>query len=114
MACHTLLESDPVNHRVVTMSHECGIQFRANLITELGGKIDLHEHSYDHVAMILGGKFECVDIDPAGTEKRFVVASPEFGDFPFRITVPKFHRHGFTLLEKGNAPAQVLCMWGEP
>ena len=102
MACHELLESDPANGRTVTMWHECGIQFRSNLIDRVGGKIELHSHSYDHKALIRGGSFEMTDGDWRG-----VVNS---GDL---ITVKEGHQHGFTCISKGEAPAEVLCFWGD-
>lgn len=106
MACHVLQESDLKNHRVVSMWAEAGIQFRSNLIMEVGGGIDLHEHSYDHVAAILGGTFDVTEITKAGEEKRYQVTDRD------RILIPAWHRHSFRCVAKGEAPAEVLCMWG--
>ena len=50
-------QSDLLNHRVFSMWEEAGIQFRSNLVTEVGGTIPLHAHSYDHVALCVAGGF---------------------------------------------------------
>jgi len=86
------------------MWSEAGIQFRSNLLLEPGASIQLHAHSYDHVAMLLRGVFDAVEVTPDGERKQSRLTAPQ------RITIPAGHQHGFTLLE-GDL-GEVLCMWG--
>lgn len=102
MSCSQILESDPVNGRTVIMWAECGIQFRSNLIDRIGGKVELHSHSYDHKALIRGGSFEMV----VGEQHSLVKP----GDL---ITVKAGDMHGFVCFAKGMEPAEVLCFWGD-
>jgi len=113
MAGIVIQESDLPNNRVVSMWSEAGIQFRSNLLLAPGAKIQLHAHSYDHVAMITHGLFDVIEVTPSGEEKRYQVASKDFGlDLPYRVTIPAQHAHGFALVENRGQPGEVLCMWG--
>ncbi|MBK6414073.1 cupin domain-containing protein [Sphingopyxis sp.] len=109
----TILESDPENGRVWSMWEQCGIQFRSNLV-ESGGCIPLHIHSYDHVAMVTHGVFECTTIAPDGVTEQYIVSSKDF-DAPesrgYRIVVPAGYQHTFVLLESRDQPGEVLCFW---
>lgn len=107
MSCSTILESDEATGRVVSMWAECGIQFRANLITRVGGSIPLHVHDYDHKALIRGGAFDVREIGPDGRELHYRVVAGEL------ITIGKGQRHEFTCTElQSDGPAEVLCFWG--
>jgi quercetin dioxygenase-like cupin family protein len=98
MAGIVLQESDLRNHRVFSMWEEAGMQFRSNLVLEVGGTIPLHAHSYDHVALCVAGRFRC-DVDGESFE-----VGPGTKTF-----VGKEKRHRFLLLE--NAPGEILCIW---
>lgn len=107
------LGSDPVNKRHWSMWEECGIQFRSNLV-EAGGVIPLHEHSYDHVALITHGVFRCETLGPAGEVESFIVSSRDFtapDSRGYRVIIPAWWKHTFTLLQSNNQPGEVLCMW---
>ena len=91
-------QSDLKNHRVFSMWEEAGIQFRSNLVTEVGGTIPLHAHIYDHVAICVAGRFRC-DMDGESFE-----VGPGTKTF-----IGKGKQHIFTLLE--NAPGEILCIW---
>ena len=93
--------SDLPNHRVCAMWEAGGIQFRSNIITEVGGGIELHSHSYDHVAICTQGRFRC-DVDGESTE-----VNPGSKTF-----IGKGKEHKFTLLQ--DAPGEVLCIWPCP
>lgn len=112
-------ESTP--NRVRSMFLGAGIQFRSNLITEVGGEIDLHEHSYAHIAMITHGWFEVTEITKEGETKMYQVASndftpvdksKEFKPVGYYVLIPAYHKHAFRLIESHGKPGQVLCMWG--
>jgi quercetin dioxygenase-like cupin family protein len=98
MAGIVLQESDLRNHRVFSMWEEAGIQFRSNLVTEMGGTIPLHAHSYDHVALCVAGIFRC-DVDNESFE-----VGPGSKTF-----IGQGKQHTFTLLK--NAPGEILCLW---
>jgi len=104
-------EEDLLNHRVVSMWEECGIQFRSNLLLELGAQIVLHIHSYDHVAIIGHGLFDVTETSAEGEVKKYKAGSSEFGDYPRRLSIPKGVEHGFVLLENKGMPGEVLCIW---
>ena len=113
MAGIVIQESDLLNHRVVSMWGEAGIQFRSNLLLAPGAQIQLHSHSYDHVAFINHGLFEVDEISLGGEKKNYRVASREWGlDLLQRVLIPAGHQHRFTLLENRGTPGEVLCMWG--
>lgn len=101
MAGITQQEKDLKNHRVFAMWAEAGIQFRSNIITEIGGSIPLHTHSYDHVALCMAGRFRC-DVDQESFE-----VTPGCKTF-----IGEGQQHTFTLLE--NAPGEILCIWPCP
>lgn len=91
-------ESDLQNHRVFAMWAEAGVQFRSNIITEIGGKIPLHAHSYDHVAICTQGHFRC---DVEGEIFEVLPGNKTF--------IGKGRQHTFTLLD--HAPGEILCLW---
>ncbi len=94
-------QSDITSHRVFTMWAEAGIQFRSNIITEVGAGIELHSHSYDHVALCMAGRFRC-EVDEESSE-----VGPGS-----KVFVGKWRQHTFTLLD--NAPGEILCIWPTP
>lgn len=110
------IEHDPINRRHVAMWQECGMQFRANII-EAGGKIELHKHSYDHLAMCTAGWFDCSVTAPDGTVNSFQVAAKDFfspsQDFRpqgYKVPIPSGHQHTFVLREARDV-GEILCMW---
>jgi quercetin dioxygenase-like cupin family protein len=90
--------SDLKNHRVFSMWAEAGIQFRSNVVTEVGGCVPLHSHSYDHMAICTQGKFRC-EVD----QESFEVTAGS------KIFIGMGKQHTFTLLEA--APGEILCLW---
>ena len=88
------------------MWSEAGIQFRSNLLLEPGASIQLHAHSYDHVAMLLNGVFDAVVVSSNGERKQSRLTAPH------RVTIKAWDKHGFTLLENSGGPGEILCMWG--
>jgi hypothetical protein len=108
-------EADLRNNRVVSMWAEAGMQFRSNLLLAPGARIQLHAHSYDHVAFIEHGVFDVKEILPDGEMREYRVASAEFGlDLSRRVSIPAMHKHAFVLLERtGERPGEVLCVWPE-
>lgn len=96
---------------------EAGLHFRSSIVNKIGDKIPLHEHSYDHVALITKGWFYVKEVDKDGNITEYQLASSEFvptrKDFVFapvgnKVTVLAYHQHEFTLLE--GIPAEVLCV----
>ncbi len=94
-------QSDLNKHRVFSMWEEAGIQFRSNVITAAGGTIELHAHSYDHVAICMAGWFRC-NVD----NESFEVGRGS------KTFIGKGRQHTFTLL--GGAPGEILCIWPTP
>ena len=97
---------------VKVMWAEAGVQFRSNVFSARGQTIPLHAHSYDHVSMITQGVFDVVETLPDGSAKRYRVAAkgescPDSAGY--RITIPAWHQHTFTMVCDG--PGEVLCMW---
>lgn len=95
MAGITAEQSDLKNHRVFAMWDECGIQFRANIITKVGGGIEMHKHDYDHVAICTQGQFllnDNIEIKPGS-----------------KTTIPRDTEHSFKLI--ADAPGEILCIW---
>lgn len=93
------IERDSVNKRTVAMFDKFGIRFRLNTI-EPGGQIELHAHSFDHTAAVLG-EFEVTTTSPDGvTEVRQADALEH---------VPRGWKHGFRNL--GNSTGTVACFW---
>lgn len=92
--------------------NEAGITFRSNLLTEIGDQIELHAHSFDHVALV-HGRLAVKEITPDGEEKRYELASREFGlGVGYKVSIPAMHQHAFTVLElPKSGPAEVLCMF---
>jgi len=91
-------ENDLKNHRVFAMWEECGIQFRANIITEVGGGIKLHKHDYDHVAICTQGRFllnNQTEIKPGS-----------------KTTILRDTEHSFKLI--ADAPGEIICLWPCP
>jgi oxalate decarboxylase/phosphoglucose isomerase-like protein (cupin superfamily) len=95
------VERDPQNRRTVAMWDECGMRFRLNTV-EPGGKIELHKHSYAHVAAVWGA-FEVTVIDEAGAISTQRVESGA-------LTVPAMCGHEFVYLGT-QGPGTVLCFW---
>lgn len=93
-------EHDVLNGRVWSMWHECGIQFRSNLLLHKGACVPLHAHSYDHIAMLTAGEFDVTVDDQA----------PYVAVAPCRIMIPAGSEHTFSLR---SDTGEVLCMWGE-
>jgi hypothetical protein len=111
-------QSDPANNRAFAMWHEAGLQFRSNIVSEPGGCIPLHAHSYAHVALITQGWWQVTEIDRDGGESVYQVAAREFHsdriDFApvgYRVLIPAWHQHTFTLIESQSGPGEVLCIW---
>ena len=110
------IDHDPVNHRHVAMWQECGMQFRSNVI-EAGGQIELHSHSYDHIALCTSGWFECTTVSPGGKKSSFQVAAkdfastdPSFNPTGYKVLIPAGYQHTFVLKEARNV-GEILCMW---
>ena len=105
------------NGMVKSQWTEAGIQFRSNLASEPGCEIVLHFHSYDHVSFITYGLFAVTEITPNGERKEYLMASKGYPTkketVGYRVLIPKFHQHSFTLLEAVDQPGEVLCMWAE-
>lgn len=89
---------------VKAMWVEAGIQFRSNLL-QPGQRVDLHQHSYDHVMLVHGGSVAVREVRPDGTERRFILPSPDYG---YRMSMPAYHQHEITGL---TGLAEVLCFW---
>lgn len=100
-------EHDLPNGRVCSMWAEAGIQFRSNLLLYAGAKCPLHAHSYDHVADGRHGVFHVVTETPDGELKEYELAAP------FRLTVPAWYKHSFTLKTYDGMPGEICCMWGD-
>jgi len=115
MSCIDCIERD--GSRVINMYAECGIQFRSNVVTGIDSVIPLHEHSYDHVALVTQGIFEVETESPDGARERFVMGAPDLGStrsIGNRITIPKYYKHKFTLIHaRDDEIGEVLCMWGD-
>ena len=82
------------------MWDECGMRFRANIV-EPGGKIELHAHSYSHVASV-HGNFQLTLISPDGQE----TVRPAYK----KETIPAWWRHEFVYLDETGV-GEVLCFW---
>ena len=105
---------------VKSMWVEAGIQFRSNLI-DTSKIIELHSHSYDHVSMVTYGWFLVKEITKDGEIKEYQMASNgyttigksnlPFNPIGYRIVIPAYHEHTFTLIEDRDRPAEILCMW---
>jgi hypothetical protein len=113
-----IVNEDHVNERQVAMWEECGIKFRNNVVRP-GGRIELHAHSYAHIAMCTAGWFDCTTISPEGVINRFQVAARNFTsdrlDFNprgYKIEVPAYYQHTFVLREAQDV-GEILCMWGQ-
>jgi hypothetical protein len=95
-----IIERDPVNKRTVAMWDECGMRFRANIV-EPGGKIEMHAHSYAHVAAV-HGNFRLTTISPGGKTETRTANRKE--------TIEAGWRHGFDYLDDKDV-GEVLCFW---
>jgi hypothetical protein len=98
---------------------EAGIQFRSNLFVE-NTTVDLHVHSFDHVAIVTHGWLAVTEIAPDGERRSYQVASKgfqphrvdlSFEPIGYRVTIPKGHQHSFALIESQGQPAEVLCLF---
>ncbi len=88
---------------VKSMWAEAGIQFRSNLL-ETGQRVDLHQHSYDHVMLVTRGRVSVREIQPDGATRTFDMP----GESGYRLSMPAYHQHEITCLE---GLAEVLCFW---
>ena len=95
-----LVERDAANKRTVSMWDECGMRFRANIV-EPGGRIELHAHSFDHVAAVHGW-FRLTTISPEGVSETRVANRKE--------TVLAGWQHEFVYLDASDV-GEVLCFW---
>jgi len=93
-------EHDLANKRTVSMWDECGMRFRANIV-EPGGRVELHAHSYDHVAAV-HGNFRLRLISPAGVAETRTAYRKE--------TVLAGWQHEFVYLDHDDV-GEVLCFW---
>jgi quercetin dioxygenase-like cupin family protein len=93
-----IVESDLKNHRVFAIWSEAGIQFRSNIVTEIGGIIPLHSHSYDHVALCISGDFTMIVDNQLSTVRPGA-----------KVFIGKEKQHTFVLTD--GAPGEVLCVW---
>lgn len=62
------IERDERNKRTVAMFEQFGMRFRSNTV-ERGGQIELHVHSFDHMAAV-HGEFEVTLIALTALKKR--------------------------------------------
>jgi len=90
-----IIERDSINRRTVSMWDECGMRFRSNVV-EAGGRIELHTHSYAHVAAVWG-PFRMTVGDQVSEISRG------------NVTIPAGVAHAFDYL--GADVGQVLCFW---
>lgn len=99
---------------------ESGIQFRSNLLLCVGARIQLHKHDFPHVAMVTHGWLRVREIDADGNERQYQMSSKgfvptrkdiEFSPVSYRVNIPAFHQHEFTVIECQGMPAEVLCMF---
>jgi len=111
-----VIEQDNANNRTVCMWQEMGINFRSNII-EPGGRIVLHVHSYDHMAIVTAGWFDCTVVNGDGEVRRYQVAGkdfssndPAFAPVGYRVPVPAGCQHTFELRAAKNV-GEVLCVW---
>lgn len=93
------IERDERNKRTVAMFEQFGMRFRSNTV-ERGGQIELHVHSFDHMAAV-HGEFEVTLIAPDGAEETRPARSLE--------AVPAQWQHKFRYL--GDGVGEVLCFW---
>jgi quercetin dioxygenase-like cupin family protein len=91
-----IVEHDSKNGRVVTMWDECGMRFRDNIVSP-GGRIEMHSHSFDHVAAVWG-RFRMT----VGNEVTEVSRG--------KYLVPAGLSHSFEYLGLGEV-GEVLCFW---
>lgn len=94
------IERDPMNKRTVAMWQECGMNFRSNIV-EPGGRIEMHAHSFDHVAAV-HGDFTLNTVSPEGkTETRYAQR---------KETILAGWHHEFIYRGKHEV-GEVLCFW---
>jgi len=106
--------------RTVAMWVEAGIQFRANMLHEVGAKVVLHKHDFDHVSLCTHGWLKVIEIDIAGNLREYQIASKgykptrtdiEFKPETYRINIRAGHQHAFECLELQDMPAEMLCIY---
>ena len=95
------IERDAINRRTVSMWDECGMRFRSNVV-EPGGRIELHSHSYSHVAAI-HGRFMLSLIAPDGVSVVVREANK-------KETIEAGWQHAFEYLGTDDV-GEVLCFW---
>ena len=93
------------------------MEYRSSLVTEIGGKILSHRHSYSHVAFVTRGWFGVQEVTVNGIVKYYQVANgefrsddPRFAPIANRILIPAGHAHEFTLMGSTGV-GEVLCVW---
>ncbi len=87
-----------------SMWFENGIQYRSNILHEVGAKVELHAHSYDHTARIKG----CMKMLVIAPGQEPVESTIGNG---MEVFIPAWHRHSFELLEAVDGIGEVLCFW---
>lgn len=103
----------PAHHRISTIWHEGGLEFRSNVFTEVGASIPLHWHTFDHVALVTHGYFRCVMVSPEGEEEVCEFASKDMRApeaIGYKLLIRAHYRHQFTLLAHHDMPAEILCI----
>ena len=96
---------------------EAGLEYRSSLVTQIGGKIQSHQHSYDHTAFVMRGWWKVREVMGSGAVLEYQIANGEFqsNDSNFypvanRILIPAGHAHEFTLLGSTGV-GEILCIW---
>ena len=104
----------PEHHRISTIWHEGGLEFRSNVFTQVGASIPLHWHTFDHVALITHGHFRCVMVSPDGETEVCELASKEMqapNSAGYKLLIRAHYRHQFTLLaHHPPLSAEILCI----
>jgi len=102
--------------RTVSSCEVCGMECRSNIV-RVGGRINLHRHSYDHLVLVMAGWFDCETVAKDGVREIFQVASSEFSteDPTFnsrgnRIVIPAWSKHTF-VLRGAKEVGEILCIW---
>lgn len=96
-----MMETACAGRCVCSMWVQDGIQYRSNILTEPGQKVQLHAHHYDHTARIKGRML-------------MQITAPEVSEREVEnedVVIPAWHIHGFTLIEGVDGVGEVLCFW---
>lgn len=89
-----------------SMWFENGMQYRSNILHQVGAKVELHAHSYDHTARITG-RMAMIVVPPESEPELSIVADGA------EVFIPAWHKHSFELLEGFDGIGEVLCFWPE-